>query len=363
MEKIHLDGYPFYFYKIKEHTKVKHRVFADYFDKYVKIVGCYSDVNYIDCFSGCGAYVDKNNDVYFGSPILAAIVAKENYEKRGRKVRIFVIDIDEDHLKNIEEIIQFKGIDVSIELINDDYKSGVEKVLKVYPHTPTFYLVDPYGYSLDYVFFEKVRNTRQSEVLINFMYNGLNRGISVDKVKKTINNLYGTNEWEKIRNFKGKEREIAAVNLFKKQLQNIFKYVQEYKISFPDKNRTYYYLIHCCNHHKGLSIMSSSFAKYNNGSFEYRGPLQNQLSFMDTMEYKLYEISQFLFSKYKGMQASFLEIIIESIKNGYAEMFVRKTLYQLENDGRIQIIRIPPYTAHGRQRRGIEENDVVIFRE
>ncbi|EGD50006.1 putative bacteriophage protein, partial [Thermoanaerobacter ethanolicus JW 200] len=60
-----------------------------------------------------------------------------------------------------------------------------------------FYLIDPFGYSLDYKFFKTTRNDRRSEIIVNFMYNALNRGISIEKVKQTINNLYGTDEWEK----------------------------------------------------------------------------------------------------------------------------------------------------------------------
>lgn len=365
-KKVYIKGYPFYFWEIKDHTKVKHRVFADYFDKYVKIVGKHHNINYIDCFGGCGAYIDENQDIYFGSPILAAIMAKENIEKLNRKIRIFVIDTDKENLENLQKIIEFikfKDIKIPIELINDNYKEGTEKVLQSYPRTPTFYLIDPFGYSLDYKFFKATCNDRRSEIIVNFMYNALNRGISIEKVKQTINNLYGTDEWEKIKNLKGREREKAAVGLFVKKLEEIFSHVKEYRISFPDKDRTYYYLIHGTNHQLGLRIMSSSFAKHNNGNLEYRGPKQNQQSFLDMEELKIDEISSFLFRNYKNKQVSFLTLVIECIKNGHAETFVRKALLKLEDDGKIQIIRKPQYTLQGHERKGIEENDIIVFKE
>ncbi|EGD51614.1 hypothetical protein TheetDRAFT_1574 [Thermoanaerobacter ethanolicus JW 200] len=361
--KIYMEGYPFYFWEIKEHTKVKHRVLAEYFDKYVKIVGKHHNINYIDCFGGCGAYIDEKQNIYFGSPILAAFVAQENIEKLNREIKIFVIDTDKENLDNLRKIIKFKNITLPIELINDNYKEGTEKVLHKYPFTPTFYLIDPFGYSLDYKFFKTTRNDRRSEIIVNFMYNALNRGISIEKVKQTINNLYGTDEWEKIKNLKGREREKAAVGLFVKKLEETFSHVKEYRISFPDKDRTYYYLIHGTNHGKGLRIMSSSFAKHNDGNLEYRGPKQDQQSFLDMEEVKIDEISNFLLGNYKNRQVSFLTLVIECIKNGYAETFVRKALLKLEDDGKIRIIRKPQYTLQGHERKGIEENDIIVFKE
>ncbi|SFE61385.1 three-Cys-motif partner protein [Thermoanaerobacter thermohydrosulfuricus] len=362
-EKKYIEGYPFYFWEIKDHTKVKHRVFAEYFDKYVKIVGEHHNINYIDCFGGCGAYIDEKQNIYFGSPILAAFIAQENIEKLNRKIKIFVVDTDKENLENLQKIIEFKNITIPIELINDNYKEGTEKVLQRYPHTPTFYLIDPFGYSLDYKFFKMTKNNKKSEILVNFMYNGLNRGISVEKVKQTINNLYGTDEWKKIKDLKGYEREKEAVSLFVKQIEKIFHYVKEYKIRFDDKDKTYYYLIHGCNHPKGIDVMSASFASHNDGNLEHKGPKQGQISLLENMEYRIQEISEFLLQKYKGQQVSFLQISIEGIKEGYISSFVRKTLYKLEEEGKIQIIRIPPYTSKKRERKSIEENDIIVFKE
>ncbi|MCK4735625.1 MAG: hypothetical protein KAT65_24435, partial [Methanophagales archaeon] len=66
-----MEQLPFKTWPYEEQTKMKHKVFSDYFDKWIKIVGSRSKLNYIDGFGGCGAYKDKNGEIYFGSPILA----------------------------------------------------------------------------------------------------------------------------------------------------------------------------------------------------------------------------------------------------------------------------------------------------
>ena len=80
MEKIYLKGYPFFFWKYEEQTKIKHSIFVAYFDKWIKILGKWDTLNYFDCFAGCGAYIDENKKIYYGSPILAAEKIKENKE-------------------------------------------------------------------------------------------------------------------------------------------------------------------------------------------------------------------------------------------------------------------------------------------
>ena len=50
---------PFKTWEYKEQTKIKHLVFADYFDRWVKILGKYNPLNYIDGFGGIGAYTEN----------------------------------------------------------------------------------------------------------------------------------------------------------------------------------------------------------------------------------------------------------------------------------------------------------------
>ena len=85
---------------------IKHLAFADYFDKWVKIVGKYHSLNYIDCFGGIGAY-NEGDDTKWGSPILACKLVEENVDSLMRdpnKVTVIVIDQKKSNLENIEKI-------------------------------------------------------------------------------------------------------------------------------------------------------------------------------------------------------------------------------------------------------------------
>ena len=94
---------PFKTWKYEEQTKIKHKVFADYFDKWVKILGKAHPLNYFDCFGGIGAY-KENDEIYFGSPILAAELIKKNETNLQRDVCMVIIDKDKNNFENIDKI-------------------------------------------------------------------------------------------------------------------------------------------------------------------------------------------------------------------------------------------------------------------
>jgi len=73
-----MENLPFETETYEEQTELKHKVFREYFDAWVKILGSrFGRLNYIDGFAGLGAYV-KDNEIFYGSPIIAAEVLKSN---------------------------------------------------------------------------------------------------------------------------------------------------------------------------------------------------------------------------------------------------------------------------------------------
>ena len=89
----------------KEQTKAKHEVFNDYIDKWIKIVGAYNKLNYIDGFGGIGAYKDKSGKIFYGSPVLVAKAIQKIISKLKRVVNILVIDENKDNLDKFDSRI------------------------------------------------------------------------------------------------------------------------------------------------------------------------------------------------------------------------------------------------------------------
>lgn len=361
MEKIYREGYDFFFWEYEPQTKIKHFVFQEYFDKWVKIVGKWNELNYLDCYAGGGAYLENDN-VYYGSPILAAEIVEKHREHLGRKVNIVLIEEDKANIENIQKIFQYKDLKTEPIVIEGDFDMTVNEILdKVQDHLkPTFFFIDPFGFKIRYETLKRIISIPKSEILLNFMFTRINQFLS-DNLETTLNELFGCEDWKQLRTLGGAKREQGIVNLYREKLKKIADFVFPYRICFPDRERTYYYLFHISKHYKGCSIMKSAFAKFNYGNIEFSGPRHGNLSFFELKDIKTNEVKSFLLQKYKDLKKKYGEILIENIDSvPFLESDIKDALKDMEGK-EIKIKRIPELTQTGRKRRGIDLNDVISF--
>lgn len=310
MNKIYKNGYNFFFWNYEKQTKIKHFVFKEYFDVWVKIVGKWNVLNFFDCYAGCGAYVDENDRAYYGSPILAAETIEKNIEKLNRKVNL----------------------------------------------NPTFFFIDPFGFTIKYKTLKRIMAIPKSEIFLNFMFTQVNRFL-IDDIEEVLNELFGCEDWKSLRSLTGKQREQSIVELFRMQLKKIARFVFYYRMSFPHKERTYYYLFHLTNHQMGCSIMKSCFARFNYGKVEYRGPKHGERTLFDLQEIKIDEVKGYFTNKYLGVKKTYDEIICENIDEvPYLEKEIRESIKALESENNVKVKRVDSKT-----KRGLMGNDLIVF--
>ena len=142
---------PFETWEYEEQTKLKHKVFRDYFDKWVKIIASSHGgrINYIDGFAGIGAYSEKGKIVY-GSPIIAAEVIKDN-SKFVKKATLVFIDKKPKSINNLKKVIAHTKLDklenITIHTVSEDFNAVVKEILdKNRRLLPTFVFIDPFGF-------------------------------------------------------------------------------------------------------------------------------------------------------------------------------------------------------------------------
>lgn len=353
-EKRYIKGYDFYFWEYEEQTKIKHQVLKEYIDKWIKIVGSYSKLNYFDCFGGCGAYIEKNK-IYYGSPVITGKIIDQNNLKLNRQVNLIIIDLEKENTDNIKKIFEFNKIKVKPYIINNDFDNEINKILDTGTLAPTFFFIDPFGFRIKYSTLQRIMKNPKSEVLLNFMFNSINRFL-IDSLENTLNDLFGTDKWKQAKSLSGKKRENLLKDIFENNLRNIANFVYSYRINFPNIDRTYYYLIHLTNHRKGCSIFKSCFANINNGNIEFKGKKKNEMTFFDIRDVKLDEIKNCLLNRYIGQDLTYFNIIDDIIdKTIYLEKDIRESLKQLEKNEYIYITRITS------KKTGIDGEDIIHF--
>ena len=358
-KNIKVDGYDFFFWNYEPQTKMKHQVLSEYFLVWAQKLGIASVPCFFDCHGGSGAYLEDGVPRW-GSSIILAEKAAGLYSKYKKRVDFFVCERDSLIYDNLCKVIAFRKLQNRIFIKNDAFEDVIQgqKPKQYFLTHPTLFFVDPCGYSIKISDITYLMSFNRCEVLCNFMYDFINRFISVDTEEDKFNQLFGCTEWKKALTMSNLERELFIVGLFKKQIKQLSgaKYVFPYRLSFPDKDRTYYYLFHITNHYDGCAIMKSCFATHNYGKVEYAGNRSGIFSFFDMAEVKSEEIETYLANRYSGRELTFERICGEIIDDTmYLEKEVRSAIKSMRNAGKIKTTPVTSKTH------GLKGKDIVRF--
>ena len=182
-----------------------------------------------------------------------------------------------------------------------------------------------------------------SEIIINFMFDHLNRFLSLKDLDEQRNAYFGSNEWSNALQYTGSKREEYLVELYKRKLKETTnaKFVFAYRLCYPGKRQTYYYLIHATNDIQGIVHMKNSFAGINNGRMEYLGRYQNELTFFDMETYKTADIANHVLTPYAGQKITFISLLEQVIENvPFLEKDLSEAIAMLENAKKLTVKRV-----------------------
>lgn len=374
----------------EKQTEVKHKFLENYLQVWMYMMCSYHGrLNYIDGFGGTGAYhveTDVEANEYksknFGSPIIAAqIIQKLKSTKKDKEINVLIMDTDEKKLSNISLILNAEKLDVNLSyrMEKGSFDVKINEFLKEIDSkrlAPTFFLVDPYGFSqIKMPTIVKIMQIKNSEIMINFMYNAIQRWVKDKKIEQAYTDLFGSEKWKEYADENTLEKEVKLIELFRNQCKKCADYVYPYKLEFPDIKRPYYYLFHLTNHYKGIVKSKGIFARHNFGDLEYKGEKQ-QLTFEDLKprhERGDKCIRCFIGTESKkGCKECILSIIEESGSIEYGEIIEKLidmlpiTEQQIKNTLKIleskKLIKVEPSIYRkGRRRDGFINRDVLIF--
>ena len=170
-------------------------------------------------------------------------------------IRAMFIEKDPTAFAALQQALGRYGDSIQTTALPGTFEHNVPEILKVIGKTFSFLFIDPTGWSgLAMDVLQPLLRHRPGEVVINFMYDFINRFIpSQDPATEaSLDGFFGTNTWRKLRD--RPDHETAIISLYVEQVRTTgnFAYATSTKILKPLYERAYFHLIYATRSPKGI---------------------------------------------------------------------------------------------------------------
>ena len=345
---------------LEPHTQAKHEILRRYLQAWAPILtqGGFPEVMYVDGFAGPGRY-SKGED---GSPIIALRVALHQPAQVRARVRFVFVEERKDRADMLSEIVASLGVpdNSQIELYGgESFETAFGKVLDSYsfagqPLSPTFAFIDPFGYSdVPLSIVREILRHPSCEVLVNFMYEEINRFLGLSDQEGNFDALFGAHEWQK-------GRRLAEPRIRKRFLHDLYcrqlrdgagaRYVRSFEMR-NNRNRADYYLFHATNSILGLSRMKDAMWKVDErGEFSFSDATDTDQLVLLGNEPNFALLRRQLLAHFGGRAASIREIEEYVLaETAFRKAHYKRVLKQLERaePPMIEVIDPPPQRRRG----------------
>lgn len=258
-------------YRGREHSYIKHQILEAYLKRLFMIIGLtQSTINYVDCFSGPWQDDSETLDassIGISLRIMSSCQSALKILNRNVKFRALFIEKDKKAHSRLAEFLE-KKLYPSIETkpIHGEFATVRTEILDWCGGKPfTFFFIDPKGWKdMGKPTLELLLKRQNSEFLINFMYEHLNRFLEKEELEEQITELLGY--VPNVDEFNSKQREEHVVRLYRNYLKKTITgnekiWSARVNILHPTANRTKYPLIYLTKHPKGMQVFMEESEK------------------------------------------------------------------------------------------------------
>jgi three-Cys-motif partner protein len=260
------------------HTAAKLEILGAYLRAWFPILGRgrnFDRIIYIDGFAGPGRYA-RGED---GSPIIALKAAlgatngqiqkpfEFHFVERRRRVAATL-------KANIEHLKQTRALPANLEIhvherqtFEQAYKQHIRAHLQVHARAPAFALVDPFGWTgIPMAILSELMKRPSTEILVNFMFEEINRFINHPEQVRNFDALFACLEWNRAYDMSGSNRKKFIHDLYRDQLRRAAgaQYVRSFEMR-NERNISDYFLYFASNNRLGLSKMKEAMWKVDPG--------------------------------------------------------------------------------------------------
>jgi three-Cys-motif partner protein len=258
-------------YRGKEQSYIKHQLLKAYLKRLFLIIGMsaqklgVSELCYVDGFAG--PWLDESDDLASTSIAISLAILEEcrrELERQGRPVRIRALYVEKDKaaFKRLEEYLRERApTGIEAKALPGDFVELQQKVLEWCGDAAfAFFFLDPKGWtSIGVKALQPLLKRPQSEFLVNFMYDFLNRAASNDDFQGQMIELLG--ETPDVQNLNGSVREKRLLDIYRRNLKRLMPATGSYpprsayvRVLDRKKDRTKYHLVYLTSHHHGVSV-------------------------------------------------------------------------------------------------------------
>ena len=260
-------------YKGREQALIKHKLLETYLERLFMIIGLTQDtIWYVDCFAGPWKESSEDlSDTSIGISLNIMNKCREGLKEIGRDVKFKALYVEKTR-KSFKKLAQFlnSGIYPSIEATPEhgEFHLCREKILSWCGLNDfTFFFIDPKGWkdAIEIPTLRPLLKRRNSEFLINFMYDFLSRFHKHEDYQEDMKSIFGEVPDTKGMSAEKKEKYFLSLykGFLKKTQPDNSKKARSAYFCVPDpcKDRTKYHLVYLTRHAKGIKVFMEASEK------------------------------------------------------------------------------------------------------
>ena len=345
-------------WELEPHTAAKHEILGRYLQAWAPILsqGNFPHLVIIDGFAGPCRY-SKGEE---GSPIIAIKAVINQPRPIRAKVDFHFIELDNKRAAHLlTEIAQLAlPTNVSFKVHGErTFQEAFPEVWNIYSpkagraRPPTFVFIDPFGFKIPFAYVTRVLNTQSCEVLINFMFEEINRFLSQEHQPENFDELFGCPDWRKGIEIKSpRERVKFLHDLYQEQLIKAggARFVRSFAMR-NERNTLDYFLFFGTNSELGLKKIKEAMWRVDeSGTYTFSDATDPNQSVLFAAEPDRGLLKDLILDHFRGLEASIDEIERYVVRETpFRETHYKKVLQTLEADGEFK-----PVNPSGTRRRG-----------
>ncbi|MEO0474362.1 MAG: three-Cys-motif partner protein TcmP [Planctomycetota bacterium] len=282
-------------YEASPHTVAKHRILEAYLQRWLPILDRQASavgrtnhrLLYFDGFAGAGEYDGQVR----GSPQVPFDVVEAHAHRFACPVEVRLIEKRSDRVEYLRKVISEKKSKLVpssclrvYDPIHGDCEEEVARLIQVCRSQreslgPAFFFLDQFGYSsfsMDLI--QSILAHESCETFSYLNWNLLFPFMSDVTKHPQISKAFGGNEWMRVLNLAGQEKENQFREIYVSALRvrGGAKYVYPFAMRGSD-NRVVYWLFFCTNHIRGLEEMKiAMWSVDRTGGFEFSDKFADQ---------------------------------------------------------------------------------------